>query len=250
MSRDRSDLREALQDGAARTAGAGSGHPALDELAAYHRGELPEAEAERVREHLALCRECADLLLDWRDFARDEPPGAASAAAAAWERDREGVREGVRRRVGAAPRRAPIVPWLVAAAAAAAALVLAVLWWQARSELGEPRQVQLASVMPEGSAVLRGREDVPAVVVRPGARPVVALYLAEPEAFPRYEARIVPPAGEEAAFVVELSPQPSEPFVVQLGKDPEPGDYEVTLFGVADGERQEVATYSFRVHAP
>jgi anti-sigma factor RsiW len=227
-----------------------AGHPALEELAAYHRGELPEAEAERVREHLALCRDCADLLLDWRDFARDEPAGAASAAAAAWERDRVGVRVGVLRRVGAAPRRAPLVPWLAAAAAAAVALVLAVLWWQARSELRQPRQVELAFVAPDGSAVLRGMEEEPEVVAAPGARPVVALYVPEPEEYPRYEARIVPPAGEEAAFVIELSPRPSEPFVVQLGKDPEPGPYEVTLFGVADGERQEVATYSFRVHAP
>jgi hypothetical protein len=79
---------------------------------------------------------------------------------------------------------------------------------------------------------------------------MVALYVAEPEAFPRYEARIVPPAGEGAAFVVELSPQPSEPFVVQLGKDAEPGDYRVILFGVAGEERQELATFRFRVREP
>lgn len=248
----RSDFRDALQEGARAAAGeAGEGgHPDLDRLAAYHEGELPEAEAERVREHLSLCRECADLLLDWRDFARGEPAGAASATAAAWERDRERVREGVRRRVGVAPRRAPITPWVVAAAASVACVILAALWWQARSELGEPRQVEIASVVPEGSSVLRGREDEAEILAGPGSRPVVLLNLAELPDFPRYEARIVPPAGEEAASVLELSPRPGEPFTVQLGRDPEPGEYRVVLFGVDGGDPQEIAAYRFRVQAP
>jgi len=252
VSEKPSDFLNDLQGGARAGAGeaAAGMHPGLDRLAAFHEGELPEAEAERVREHLSVCRECADLLLDWRDFARDEPAGTASAATAAWERDRDRVREGVARRVGAGAGRPSMAPWWVAAAAVIAAGVLGVLWWQARAELRQPRQVDLAWVAPEGSSVLRGAEEEPEVVTAPGAGPMVALYVAEPEAFPRYEARIVPPAGDGAAFVLELSPQPSEPFVVQLGSDPEPGLYRVVLSGVREGERQEVATYRFRVRAP
>lgn len=271
MSEERSDFRKSHQEGARSAAGeAGDGaHPGLDRLAAYHEGELPEAEAERVREHLSRCRECADLLLDWRDFARDEPSGAASAAAAAWERDRDRVREGVARRVGAergvdggrseSPegdaayaglRRGRRAPWLVAAAALAAATVSGVLLWQERVENRRPRQVELASVLPEGSSVLRGREEEAEVLTGGGSRPVVLLHLGEPEEYPRYQARIVPPAGEGAAFVLELSPVPSGPFTVQLGRDPEPGEYRVVLSGVRDGERREVATYRFRVRTP
>ena len=272
MSEERSDFRTPHPEGARSAAGeAGeSGHPGLDRLAAYHGGELPEAEAERVREHLSRCRECADLLLDWRDFARDEPAGAASAAAAAWARDRERVRAGVARRVGAgsserrgeaageaaaarqraAPRRAPLVPWLAAAAALTAAAVLGGLWWQERAENRRPRQVALASVAPEGSSVLRGREEETEVLTSPDSRPVVLLNLGELPAFPRYEARVEPPAGEDAASVVEIDPGLGDVLALELGADPEPGGYRVILFGVADGERREVAAYRFRVQAP
>ncbi|HMB52004.1 MAG TPA: zf-HC2 domain-containing protein [Thermoanaerobaculia bacterium] len=39
-------------------------HPAAEELVAYHRRELAAAAAEELREHLADCTECADLVLD------------------------------------------------------------------------------------------------------------------------------------------------------------------------------------------
>lgn len=266
MSQERSDFRQTLREAAGRAGAAEptqAGHPDLDRLAAYHDGSLPEPEAERVREHLALCRECADLLLDYRDFAREEPAGAASATAAAWERDRERVREAVRRRAepgsvvepaeaaepGRAytgPRRGRLAPGL-AAAFAAASVVLGILWWQARLELQRPRPVELAYVEPEGSSTLRspaGEVEVPA---GPDSRPVVLLYLTEPADFPRYEARIVPPAGDGSARTLELAPGADGVFALQLGAEPEPGDYRVVLSGVADGERRELATFRFRV---
>lgn len=268
MSQDRSDFRETLREAAGRAGAAEStqaGHPSLDRLAAYHDGEVPEPEAERVREHLALCRDCADLLLDYRDFAREEAAGTASATAAAWERDRELVRAAVGRSVGepepgaelppearpwVAARRRPVLPWLAVAAATAASLVLGGLWWQARVELHGPRQVELAYLEPEGSSALRSPEAEVEVSARPGVPPVVLLHLAEPGAFPRYQARIVPPAGEGSARVLELEAAAGGLFAVELGAEPEPGEYEVVLSGIADGERRELATYRFEVRAP
>ncbi len=171
------------------------------------------------------------------------------AAGASAERG-EGAAEGAAVRAWAGPRRAPIVPWLAAAAAAAIALVLAVLWWQARSELRQPRQVALASVAPEGSSILRGREEEAEVLTGPGSRPVVLLHLGEMPDFPRYEARIVPESGKGAASVVELDPRLGEVLALDLGADPAPGGYRVVLSGVADGERREIATFRFRVRAP
>lgn len=59
------DSREppAIDDGAI-TDEAAEHHPAVEELVAYHRRELDPAAAERLREHLADCTECADLVLD------------------------------------------------------------------------------------------------------------------------------------------------------------------------------------------
>lgn len=39
-------------------------HPAAEELVAYHRRELAPRAAERLRDHLADCAACADLVLD------------------------------------------------------------------------------------------------------------------------------------------------------------------------------------------
>lgn len=40
-------------------------HPSRNELANYARGAVPTAEdEERVQEHLTLCRECAEVVLD------------------------------------------------------------------------------------------------------------------------------------------------------------------------------------------
>lgn len=265
MSQERSDFRETLREAAGRAGAADPRHPDLARLAAYHGGELAEPEAEKVREHLALCRDCADLLLDYQDFAREEAAGTASATAAAWERDRKRVRAAVGRSVGepepgaelppearpwVAVRRRPVLPWLAAAAATAVSLVLAVLWWQARVELHGPRQVELAYLEPEGSSALRSPEAEVEVSARPGVPPVILLHLAEPSAFPRYQARIVPPAGESSDRILELEAAGGGLFAVELGAEPEPGEYEVILSGIAGGERREVARYRFRIRAP
>jgi hypothetical protein len=79
---------------------------------------------------------------------------------------------------------------------------------------------------------------------------VLLFHLAERPDLPRYEARIVPESGEGAVSVVELDPGLGEVLAVELGANLEPGDYRVILFGVAGEERQELATYRFRVRAP
>lgn len=43
-------------------------HPSPRQLGLYHRGELPATETEPLQDHLALCPECAELLLDLADF--------------------------------------------------------------------------------------------------------------------------------------------------------------------------------------
>lgn len=60
-------------------------HLETDELVAYHEAMLPEEPAERVRDHLALCPECAGRLLDLDAFHAASPDGTPDAEAeAAW----------------------------------------------------------------------------------------------------------------------------------------------------------------------
>jgi hypothetical protein len=55
-------------------------HAAAETLTAYHAGTLGDAEAESLRDHLAVCPHCARLLLDLAAFV-DTPLGAADAGA-------------------------------------------------------------------------------------------------------------------------------------------------------------------------
>lgn len=62
-------------------------HPSPDRWIAYHRGELPAEEADRLQEHLARCRDCFDLAAGAAEFARpdDEPAaGQEVETAALW----------------------------------------------------------------------------------------------------------------------------------------------------------------------
>jgi hypothetical protein len=49
------------------------GHPSDEALRAYRKEELVEDEQERAREHLAVCEECSQKLLDLTIFFSSEP---------------------------------------------------------------------------------------------------------------------------------------------------------------------------------
>jgi len=147
---DESDrLRESLRELAseARRRQGPDAHPSPETLTAYHAGELTLAAAEDVREHLAVCRHCARLLLDLPAFLeapagnREVPEGETDAA---WQAIRERLpgppeKAGRRRETGhAAWGAAPGTPrqaWprlAVAATFAGVALIAVPLWIIAR----------------------------------------------------------------------------------------------------------------------
>lgn len=66
-------------------AGESAWHPPAETLAAHLHGELPEPEADQVREHVTGCGECIERLLDLDAFERlsGEPEDAGQGAAAA-----------------------------------------------------------------------------------------------------------------------------------------------------------------------
>ncbi|HEY4596436.1 MAG TPA: zf-HC2 domain-containing protein, partial [Thermoanaerobaculia bacterium] len=124
MSDHEPEIRQALEEWMAETGGGAGEHPDTEVLAAYQARELPPAEERRVQDHLALCRECALLLLDLEelddpDFGREiEVP--AGTGEALWSRLRQEIREAPAAAVVPFPRRrlAPPPPWMSALAAA------------------------------------------------------------------------------------------------------------------------------------
>lgn len=79
MDSERPDLRTSLKALAARDRRTLTAHLEPEQLLAYRAGELPEGEVEALRDHLALCPECAELLLDLDDFTPDASPVSKAA---------------------------------------------------------------------------------------------------------------------------------------------------------------------------
>lgn len=56
------------------------GHPSLERLGAYHRGQLTDREQEELREHFLLCRECRQVMLELVEFLDgSQRPASCSA---------------------------------------------------------------------------------------------------------------------------------------------------------------------------
>jgi hypothetical protein len=129
MSDDRELVLRALRRLAAkvREGQDPAAHPSVEDLVAYHAGELPAERDEALRQHLLLCRDCPDLILALDGFTK-LPNGEGEVAPAgmdsAWEAVRrqlaqEGWFQGGK---GKAPRPRPffLMPRSLLAAAAIA----------------------------------------------------------------------------------------------------------------------------------
>lgn len=73
----------------------GSEHPPARQLSRYALGELAAREVERLRDHLAQCRACSQLVLDLEALNESEV-GVTAAEAEAWSERRPAVWEALR----------------------------------------------------------------------------------------------------------------------------------------------------------
>lgn len=78
MDENRIDLKAALRELASEESEGIGSHVGLKRLIAYHRGALSAAEREALQEHLSLCKQCAGLLLELRDFEAAAAGGGAA----------------------------------------------------------------------------------------------------------------------------------------------------------------------------
>lgn len=63
-------------------------HPSIQQLGAYHRGQLLEEEEELIRDHFLFCRDCRKLMLELVEFLDSAPRPSRStggAVVAAWQ---------------------------------------------------------------------------------------------------------------------------------------------------------------------
>ena len=222
-------------------------HLETDELVDYRAGTLSEEIAERVRDHLTLCPECAGRLLDLDALHAAAPAGAPDAdAQAAWRElvPRLGEEGGE-----VVPLRRPAVPSTPAWRALAAVLFLGVIGlsiWVAslRRDLREVGTAHPATIvdLPAPGDERRGASDA---IPREDFA-VLVIHLPERTAADTdFEAEILGPGGAVERNVAGLYANPAgNKVAVELapGWLKAPG-YTLRLYGLRGGTRRLVADY-------
>lgn len=96
MDKRRGEIDASVRAYAAGQRRSREGHPTVEELVAYHRGRLAKEAEELLRDHLALCKDCARMLLDLEAFPDLEPPSEAHHLS---DEDVEEAKEALRSRI-------------------------------------------------------------------------------------------------------------------------------------------------------
>jgi hypothetical protein len=260
VSDEKTSLTAALRHLAEQERRTPSEHATPGELTAYHEGTLPPPVEARVREHLAHCKLCSDLLLDLAGFADlAPPPGVPELTDAEVDEDWQALRERMRGKAAAAvvpfpapvaqtPARSPRkrLPWRYAAAAAIVAVAVGLSSWRLASNSGPLKSFD------QGQTV-RGSES-PGEHMSVNQPAEFTFY--PPESYPQYEGRILREDGQEVWKTSDVkqiaAPPPADRMVSFRISDNvlEPGSYQAVLLGVEDGPPRTVARIYFEVDAP
>lgn len=259
MNEEKPPLAAALRHLAERERRSLTEHPTPQELASYHAGELPPEAEARLREHLAICRECSDLLLDLAGFATLTPPqGVPELTDDEVEQDWQALRARMGE-VGAERQKpAEVVPirpvasptrpgWLPVAASLLAVLGFSFGIYQT-VRLERALQPNLVRLIDPGLAV-RGDELVQSFSVRQAG---VVHLRPDPDVerdYGSYEAEIA--NGDEVVARLPVATiEEEDPFVLIPPGFLEPGTYQAYLYGIDGEQRKQLSEVRFRVNDP
>jgi hypothetical protein len=237
----------------------GAEHPSALRLIAYHRGQIPPAEMETIREHLSLCQACTAIVLDAADFfAEDEEEEdeiAPSELAASWdELDAARRRTAASSRPAGPLRREPSSPrrsifrslgFAYGLAAILAAVSLGVL---AIRETGfPPRPTANVGLYDMTSASSQRGERVVPTTIHFRSPDDLALLVLNPAVVPRsarYRVRVRNAIGTLVWSSESLVLQPSGAFHIGLPATAfPPGRYSLSLYGLTAGRETPLGSY-------
>lgn len=244
-----------------------SDHAPTVRLVAYRRGELSEADAAALAEHLSLCPACAGELLEIAEFLDDEgEEGDAEAAGRLWRRIEPEIRPGekVAERPEVQALRSTLRPprsifrslpaaYALAAAFAALSLGLFLFGRSAAPDLSPRLNEGLYDLSDRGTE--RGSAEgggETAIDFSNGGRSAILILNPTHPAAPggRYGVRFLRADGAVAWEAREgLAPRPLGTFQIGISRETFPaGRYIVELFETRDGgERGERPLGRFRV---
>ncbi|HEX4964690.1 MAG TPA: zf-HC2 domain-containing protein [Thermoanaerobaculia bacterium] len=235
-------------------------HLTEDEIAAYHAGTLPAAEAAWAQDHLLACAECTDLLLGLDDLAGEGEPVPAGEVAAAWQQMRALLPAAEPAAVLPAPlpfpppRRAAKPPvWLGALAASLLVAVVGLSLYTASlrrmvSELSQPQSTELNELSPD--SYRGGEEKALKVELAPGDRSfLLVLHATDSQTFSSYELEIARTGGA-VVWHGDLRRDKLGPFILILPRSlVGEGEYFLRLWGERGKGREILGEYGLKVVA-
>ncbi len=239
-------------------------HPTPQELAAYHGGELPPEAESRMLDHLAICRECSDLLLDLAGFADLKPPqGVPELTDEQVEQDWQALRSRMRAGEGRKERTAEVVPirpagrlprpeqshWLPIAASLLAVIGLSFGLYQT-VKVGPNSELQSVREVDSGSAV-RG-DDEPGQSISSRAPGLIRLrpYPNAVASYPPYEAEIVYEEQGDVVKRVPVTTIDTDPLLLIPAGSLARGRYHAYLYGIREGKKVVLSEVEFDVNDP
>ncbi len=225
-------------------------HTTLEEWTAYRRGELPEEESGRLREHLLACSECLDqVLLDPAVYCRSAPQDPHQVS----EFELAAARRALRARHEAERLKRWRMPASIAASLLVAALgastVTAVHHKSLSAELSRP-QLNVPIETLENAQV-RGEENVDLTVeVPPGASTfTLVLPVGSGDAFTDYRLEILDAEGRQVWSGRGLVVDHYSTATLGLSRSfLAAGKYRVRLWGIAEGQQEkEIGAYPVEI---
>jgi hypothetical protein len=249
-------------------------HPSPETLGAYHEGRLAGEERERLRDHLALCTDCAQLFLDLTAFPEVEVPAGLRSPTEgdvdeAWQAMQARLGREKEQAAAALPMPSNVLPlarpvpqprpaYMTWALAASWLLVAGLSLWvfelrRENARLEEPAvNVAVAELSVEGEQVRGGERGS----VRVSSIAGRTLFDADAAGLPRhsgYEVEILSGPGTGHALWTgrELKRSRDDHFTLDLPPGfLSAGPYRLRLFGVDDGHREKLADYPFEIESP
>ncbi|HYO14458.1 MAG TPA: zf-HC2 domain-containing protein [Thermoanaerobaculia bacterium] len=203
-------------------------HPSVDTLAAYHGNELSPEEDAGIQEHLASCRRCAEIVLDFASFLA-EPASEPEVASLEMAAESRRLQERIKAESEPAYSRASWRHW----PAIAAVLTLVVVGFYFVSQ--PDRSVTTLDAV----GALRGGE----VEVVPLSHDLVLLNNSG-SSFEEYRVEFEEVSKNRVVQVSGLrEDRPSEVLVRVPRRKLEPGKHVINLLGIRGDQEYHVGTY-------
>lgn len=232
-------------------------HPTPDELVAYHARTLADDHNDQVQEHLALCRECTQMVMQLSPAGsslRRLDPISDEHVSEAWERF---VSQLAAEHTLDSPTRRRSRHWAAGLAAIAAVLTVTIgaalfsLWTLQGLEQEQPA-ANVNLIYPELVEPMRSENIEPPPVVPDFNGSILVLNPRAP--FARYSAEIE--GLQDASTRILWSTDDLIPskigeltVIVPRGYLPQ-GTYRIRLFGFKDDQKEFLDVYRFSLGAP